>query len=352
MPIANEIVAWFRDIDLNAVPKVGGKGASLGELRRAGIAIPDGFVLTVDAFRAFVAPLRRSLDIDGRIATLKDADNAALNAACAAIREALIEQRCPDAMQAQIGAAYAALSDGGRHPVAVRSSATSEDSAEASFAGLQDTYLWVRNEQAMFEAVKLCWASLYNAESVSYRLRLGLPEAQLAMSVVIQRMVDSRCSGVMFTRSPLTGDRSVIAIEGSWGLGSGIVSGEVTPDKFVVNKITREISRRDIAQKLHAHVPAPGGGVLVEDVSAERQTQPCLQDEQIFALADIGKQVERHYGKPQDIEWALDQDGSILLLQSRPETVWATKEKASVAKPAAKPFEHIFKVMGGGTRKT
>ncbi|HEY0962891.1 MAG TPA: PEP/pyruvate-binding domain-containing protein [Pseudomonadales bacterium] len=348
---AKDVVAWFRDIDLNAVPKVGGKGASLGELRRAGIAIPDGFVLTVDAFRAFVAPLREGTDIDGRIATLKGADTATLNAACAGIREALISQPCPAALQEQIGAAYRALSDGGRVPVAVRSSATSEDSAEASFAGLQDTYLWVRNEQAMFEAVKLCWASLYNAESVSYRLRLGLPEVQLAMAVVIQRMVNSRCSGVMFTRSPLTGDRSVIAIEGSWGLGSGIVSGEVTPDKFVVNKITREISRRDIAQKLHAHVPAPDGGVLVEDVGAALQREPCLKDEQIFALAEIGKQVERHYGKPQDIEWALDQDGSILLLQSRPETVWATKEKAPVAKPAAKPFEHIFKVMGGGARK-
>ncbi|MDY6984133.1 MAG: PEP/pyruvate-binding domain-containing protein, partial [Pseudomonadota bacterium] len=190
--VAKKIVAWFRDIDLNAVPRVGGKGASLGELRRAGIAIPDGFVLTVDAFRAFVAPLRQGTDVDGRIAALKGADNTTLNSACAGIREALIQQPCPPALQEQIGAAYKTLSDNGKHPVAVRSSATSEDSADASFAGLQDTYLWVRNEQAMFEAVKLCWASLYNAESVSYRLRLGLPEAQLAMAVVIQRMVNSR----------------------------------------------------------------------------------------------------------------------------------------------------------------
>lgn len=346
-----DTVAWFRDIDLNAVPKVGGKGASLGELRRAGIAIPDGFVLTVDAFRSFVAPLRAQLGLEARIAALEGADTAQLNSACAEIREALIRQRCPDELQAQISAAYRTLSENSRHPVAVRSSATSEDSAEASFAGLQDTYLWVRNEQAMLEAVKLCWASLYNAESVSYRLRLGLPEAQLAMAVVIQRMVNSKCSGVMFTRSPLTGDRSVITLEGSWGLGSGIVSGEVTPDKFVVNKITREITRRDIATKLQAHVPAPDGGVLVEDVAAGLQQVPCIEDAQILELAEIGRKVEQHYGKPQDIEWALDQDGSILLLQSRPETVWATKEKAPVAKPAAKPFEHIFKVMAGSQRK-
>ncbi|MEY4641536.1 MAG: Phosphoenolpyruvate synthase [Pseudomonadota bacterium] len=351
MSPSTDSIAWFADIDLKAVPRVGGKGASLGELRRAGIAIPDGFVLTVDAFRSFVAPLRQQLALEERIAALKGADNSTLNAACAQIREALIRQACPADLQVAIGAAYRELSGHGKHAVAVRSSATSEDSEDASFAGLQDTYLWVRNEQAMLEAVKLCWASLYNAESVSYRLRLGVPEAQLAMAVVIQRMVNSHCSGVMFTRSPLTGDRSVITLEGSWGLGSSIVSGEVTPDKFVVNKITREICRRDIGAKEHAHVPAPEGGILVQDVAPELQREPCLRDEQILALADVARRVEQHYGKPQDIEWALDQDGKILLLQSRPETVWATKDKTPVASPAAKPFDHIFKLMGGAARK-
>ncbi|HTQ98980.1 MAG TPA: PEP/pyruvate-binding domain-containing protein [Candidatus Acidoferrum sp.] len=345
--VATQSVAWFNDIDLHAVPRVGGKGASLGELRRAGIAIPDGFVLTTDAFRQFVAPLKASLQLEPRIAALQGKDTATLNAECAQIRDALVKQQCPADLQVAISAAYQQLSEHGKHAVAVRSSATSEDSADASFAGLQDTYLWVRNEQAMLEAVKLCWASLYNAESVSYRLRLGLPEAQLAMAVVIQRMVNSRCSGVMFTRSPLTGDRSVITLEGSWGLGSSIVSGEVTPDKFVVNKITREITRRDIATKQIAHVPSINGGILEQEVAAELQQVSCLSDEQIHALADTAKHVERHYGKPQDIEWALDQDGHILLLQSRPETVWANKEKAPVAKPAAKAFDHIFKVMGG-----
>ena len=342
-----QALAWFKNIDLHAVPSVGGKGASLGELRQAGISIPDGFVLTTDAFRQFVAPLRAALQLQSRIAALKGKDNTALNAECAQIRAALIKQQCPTELQLAISSAWQMLSENGKHTVAVRSSATSEDSADASFAGLQDTYLWVKSEAAMLEAVKLCWASLYNAESVSYRLRLGVPEAQLAMAVVIQRMVNSYCSGVMFTRSPTTGDRSVITLEGSWGLGSAIVSGEVTPDKFVINKITREITRRDIGCKLMAHVPAPDGGILEQEVDAARQQQPCLQDAQILALAEIAKQVERHYGKPQDIEWALDQDGNILLLQSRPETVWANKDKAPVAKPTAKPFDHIFKVMGG-----
>lgn len=340
-------VAWFGDLDLQAVPRVGGKGASLGELRRAAIAIPDGFVLTVEAFREFIAPLRQQLELEARIAALRGADMSTLQTACADIREALILHHCPQELQNEIAAAYQLLSDKGRHPVAIRSSATSEDSADASFAGLQDTYLWVRNEKAMLEAVKLCWSSLYNAESVSYRLRLGLPEAQLAMAVVIQRMVNSRCSGVMFTRSPTTGDRSVITLEASWGLGSSIVSGEVTPDRFVINKITREITRRDIACKAIAHVPALEGGILVQDVAPELQQLPCLLDTEILALADIAKQVERHYGKPQDIEWAVDQNGNILLLQSRPETVWASKDNKPVASPTAKPFDHIFKVMGG-----
>lgn len=345
--VTTQSLAWFKDLDIHAVPRVGGKGASLGELRRAGIAIPDGFVLTTDAFREFVAPLRAALMLETRIAALNGADAARLNDECAHIREALIKQECPAQLQQAINAAWRELSENGTHAVAVRSSATSEDSADASFAGLQDTYLWVRSEAAMLEAVKKCWASLYNAESVSYRLRLGLPEAQLAMAVVIQRMVNSRCSGVMFTRSPLTGDRSVITLEGSWGLGSSIVSGEVTPDKFVVNKITREITRRDIATKHIMHSPASNGGVDEIEVAAELQQQPCLQDAQIFQLAEIAKQVEKHYGKPQDIEWALDQEGKVLLLQSRPETVWANKEKSPVAKPAAKAFDHIFKMMGG-----
>lgn len=348
---SSQAIAWFRDIDLQSVVRVGGKGASLGELRKAGIAIPDGFVLTTDAFRSFSAKLRQSLDLDARISALRGSDTATLNAACADIRAAVIAQPCAAELQALIAVAYAELSAHGEHPVAVRSSATSEDSADASFAGLQDTFLWVRGEAAMLDAVKRCWASLYNAESVSYRLRLGLPESQLAMAVVIQRMVDSRCSGVMFTRSPTTGDRSVITLEASWGLGSSIVSGEVTPDKFVINKITREVTRRDIADKHIAHVPLPAGGVHECEVAAELRTQACVDDSQLQRLADIARQVERHYGKPQDIEWAIDQAGNVLLLQSRPETVWAAKDQAPVAKPAAKAFDHIFKVMGGQLRQ-
>ena len=245
-------------------------------------------------------------------------------------------------------AGYAALcADDGDFPVAIRSSATSEDGSEASFAGLQDTYLWICGGDGVLHAVRDCWASLYSSESVSYRLRLKLPEEGLAMGVVVQRMVNSRCSGVMFTRSPLTGDRSVIAMEGSWGLGSAIVSGEVTPDKYVVNKVTGDIMKRTVSHKTVMHVPdLAAGGVREEPVPAERRDIACLSDEEIAELARVGKTIEGHYRCPQDIEWAFAPDGSggesLYLLQSRPETIWANKDANPAATPKARAFDHVF----------
>jgi pyruvate, water dikinase len=341
----HQAVLWFKELGIHDRPIAGGKGASLGEMTRAGLPIPAGFVVSTVAFNEWLQDLDRKHSIRARITTL-DKDNLPAIQQCTAELRALIEHEPLSAqLHDTIAGSYAEL--GAAHPVAVRSSATSEDSAEASFAGLQDTYLWVKTEAELISKIRACWASLYSPESVSYRLRLQLPEAQLAMGVVVQRMVHSRCSGVMFTRSPTTGDRSVITIEGSWGLGSAIVSGEVTPDRFVINKVTREIRTRVVAEKTVEHVPAESGGVLEREVSAERRAQCCLSDAQVHALVALGKKVEQHYGSPQDIEWALDQDGTILLLQSRPETVWSTKERAAVAKPAARPFDHIFNVMGG-----
>jgi pyruvate,water dikinase len=338
-------ILWFKDISLADRTRVGGKGGSLGELTRACIPVPDGFVITTDAFQAFLDVIDAEHGVRSSIAALDPADMPNLNNVTAKIRSLVEQSPLPASLVGEITAACSML---GRHvPVAVRSSATSEDSEEASFAGLQDTYLWQKGEAQVLDSVRKCWASLYNPESVAYRLRLSLPEEHLAMAVVVQTMANSRCSGVMFTRSPTTGDRSVITIEGSWGLGSSIVSGEVTPDKFVVNKVTGEICGRDIASKLIAHLPDEHGGIKEMPVTAELQGVTCLSDEDIKELASIARRVEKHYGIPQDIEWAIDQEGSILLLQSRPETVWATKEKAPVAKPTEKAFGHIFNVLGG-----
>jgi len=237
-------------------------------------------------------------------------------------------------------------------PVAVRSSATGEDGEGASFAGLQDTFLWVRGEDAVLDHVRRCWASLYRVESLSYRRRLGLPEGGLAMAVVLQRMVDARSAGVMFTRSPVTGDRSVVAVEGSWGLGSAIVSGEVNPDTFVVSKVTGEIIRRTVSTKLRRHRMDPGGtGVLAEDVPADLRDRPCLSDDEIGGLVRMARQVEAHYGCAQDIEWALAGDEppgeNVVLLQSRPETVWARRDAAPVSAPKPRAFDHVVALLGG-----
>jgi pyruvate,water dikinase len=239
-----------------------------------------------------------------------------------------------------------------------------EDSSAASFAGLQDTYLGVAGASSVLGHVRRCWASLYNDESVAYRRRLGMPEASLAMAVVVQLMIRPRTAGVLFTRSPVTGDRSVVAIEGTWGLGSALVAGDVTPDSFVISKITGEITGRRVSAKDRVHSFLPNGrGVAVTDTPASLREAPCLTDDEIRALSSIACRVEAHFGAPQDIEWALlDADGEaiaaatapataatadrIVLLQSRPETVWAGRTAAPVATAKAHAADHVLALFG------
>lgn len=345
----SDFLSWFPDVGIADRPRVGGKGGSLGELTRAGIDVPPGFVVATPAFERFLQALEAAEPIRPGVEALDPDDLSTVSAHCAKVRARLETTPFPGDLDAEITAALGELWGGTPDaPVAVRSSATTEDSEEASFAGLQDTYLWVIGKDAVLDAVRRCWASLYSTESVCYRRKHGLPEAGVAMAVVVQRMVDARTAGVMFTRSPTTGDRSVVTIEGAWGLGSSVVGGEVTPDRWVVGKITGEIPVRDISDKHVQHRPLAGGGVQeVETPEAERK-QACLSDPELQALKDIGRKVERHYGRPQDIEWAVDRvSGKILLLQSRPETVWSSKEAAPVAAAKANPLEHVMSVFGG-----
>jgi pyruvate, water dikinase len=325
-------------------PVAGGKGASLGELHRAGLPVPPGFVVTVRAFERATRVADPAGAIGATIEALSAADPAEIERATAGIRGQITTTPIPAELAAAVTGAYLGL--GPDAPVAVRSSAVGEDAAEASFAGLQDTYLWVRGADAVLAHVRRCWASLYNAEAVSYRLRQGMPEHDVAMAVVVQRMVDPRAAGVMFTCSPTTGDRSVIAIEGSWGLGSALVSGEVTPDSFVVSKVTGEIVRRTVAAKLRVHRVAAGGfGTTSDDIAADLRERPCLEDDEIRSLARLGTRVERHYGSPQDIEWAVT-GKEFVLLQSRAETVWTSRPTAPRATPKARPMDHVFEQLG------
>jgi pyruvate,water dikinase len=346
-------------------PAVGGKAAALGELTGAGVPVPAGFAVTTAAYRRAVAALDPDGALGGQIERLDPADRAGIAAVTAWVREAILATPMPADVRDAITTGYRALGGADRRgaPVAVRSSATSEDSESASFAGLQDTYLWVQGEDAVADRVRQCWASLYSVESVTYRRHQGVPEHGLAMGVVVQLMVDPRCAGVMFTRSPVTGDTSVIVIEASWGLGSALVSGDVTPDKYVVSKVTGEIVQRTVAAKLRQHQRDPAGaGVRVAEVPEELRAVPCLTDPEILALADLGQRVSEHYGAPQDIEWAITgraaeasaaveagaatetsgTGGRIVLLQSRPETVWSHRPAAPVAAPKARAFDHVL----------
>ena len=347
---SSDVIGWFADVGLNDRPQVGGKGGSLGELQRAGIAVPPGFVVKTGAFDRFLASLEREFPVRPRIEALSP-DEALEKVAtcCAQIRAEVEAAALPADVLEEISVAHAALcGQQSQVPVAVRSSATTEDAVDASFAGLQDTYLWVTNLAEVLRKVRSCWASLYSVESVTYRRKRGLPEGGVAMAVVVQKMVNARTAGVRFTRSPVTGDRSVMTIEGAWGLGSAVVGGEVTPDRWVVGKITGEISVREISDKHIQHVPAAAGGIDSVPIAAEQRRTPCLSDAELQALRQIGRKVERHYGRPQDIEWAVERDSNeILLLQSRPETVWSAKEAAPVARGAENPLSHVMTIFGG-----
>ncbi len=345
---SSEIIGWFADIGLSDRPTVGGKGGSLGELKRAGIPVPPGFVVRTAAFERFLSTLEKDEPIRSRVEALGSQELDKILALSQHLRARLERAPLPDDVNSEILAAYTELCGRDSNPpLAVRSSATTEDAADASFAGLQDTYLWTIGAQATLRCVRSCWASLYSTPSITYRRKREMPESSVAMAVVIQAMVNAHRAGVMFTRSPMTGDRSVVTIEGAWGLGSSVVSGEVTPDRFVIGKVTGEISVREISDKHIQQLPAPGGGIQDVETPEELRRVPCLSDAEITALRDIARKVERHYGRPQDIEWAIDHAGEIRLLQSRPETVWSSKDRAPVAKPTDDPLQHVMKIFGG-----
>jgi pyruvate,water dikinase len=344
---SSTIIGWFETLGLADRAEVGGKGGSLGELTRAGIAVPPGFVIRTAAFTEFLATLESEAPVRARIEALRAGELAAIEACSAELRARFLTHELPATLAAELAAAQATLHErAGAADVAVRSSATTEDAADASFAGLQDTYLWV-SDSMLLTRVRACWSSLYSVESISYRRDRGITESDVAMAVVVQSMVDARAAGVMFTRSPTSGDRSVVTIEGSWGLGSAVVGGEVTPDRWVVGKITGEISVRDISDKHIEHRRAREGGVETVAVPDERRRTACLNDAEIGELRQIARQVERHYGCAQDIEWAIDSRGALRLLQSRPETVWSAKEAQPAARPAADPLAHVMSIFGG-----
>jgi pyruvate,water dikinase len=309
-----ELVLPLDDTDRAALPIVGGKAANLGELIRAGLPVPGGFCVTTAAYEIVAggAGLDRILD---ELAQTPPGDTARLAELAAAVRARLLEAPVPDDFAGAITGAYRAL--GASVPVAVRSSATAEDLPHASFAGQQDTYLNVVGEEAVLEAVRRCWASLWTDRAVSYRARDGIDPRSVRLAVAVQRMVEAEVAGVLFTANPLTGRRRQAVIDASPGLGESVVSGAVNPDHFVVNTATGEIVERRRGDKRVAVRAAAGGGTRRVELGGD---ETSLEDDQIRALAALGARVEAHYGSPQDTEWAIDGDGEIWLLQARPIT--------------------------------
>ena len=329
-------VLWFEEIDKNDLALVGGKSANLGELIKAGIPVPPGFAVTSYAYREFI---ERS-DLKKKISEIlkevaKSKDPKAFEEVSVRIRKIIEEENIPDDIAKAIVDNYRKLCEKvGRAnvPVAVRSSATAEDLPGASFAGQQDTFLNVEGEEEVLLKVKKCWSSLFTPRAIFYRQEKGINHDKVLMSVVVQKMVNAKAAGVMFTMHPVTGEGDKIVIEGSWGLGEAVVSGSVTPDTYVVDKKTLKIIERKISEKTHEVVRDPSSGRTVRiEVPPERRNVPCLTDEEVIKLAELALRIEQHYGYPQDIEWAIDRDmkfpENIFIVQSRPETVWSLKEE-------------------------
>ncbi|MEM0093394.1 MAG: phosphoenolpyruvate synthase [Thermofilum sp.] len=340
---AERVILWFEELTKEDVPIVGGKNANLGEMIRAGIPVPPGFAVTAYAFRRFI----EEMGIKEKIQQIlreqvkpgasepRDYEEASKR-----IRELIEKTPMPKDIEEAIRAAYRELSRrvGKREEfVAVRSSATAEDLPDASFAGQQETYLNVKGEDEVVEKVKKCWSSLFTPRAIFYRESKGFAHEKVLISVAVQKMVNSRSAGVMFTIHPVTGEEDKIVIEGSWGLGEVVVGGKVTPDEWVVDKKTLTILERRVSEKSVEIVRDPKtGGNLEREVDPERRKAPCLSDEEVRRLAELAVLIEKHYGRPMDIEWAIDRDmpfpDSVFIVQARPETVWSSRK--AEAKPA------------------
>jgi rifampicin phosphotransferase len=310
--------AWFDEIRKDDIALAGGKGANLRELSRAGLPVPPGFVLTTEAYDAFVESNEIGIAIVKLASAPRADDPAAFEEVAGRINALFAGGKVPEEMAEEVRAAYAKLGEDSETPVAVRSSATAEDLAGASFAGQQQTYLNVHGAGTLLEAVKDCWASLWTARAMVYRARQGIDPDTVGLAVVVQRMVESEAAGVLFTANPANGRRSEAVIGAAWGLGESVVSGSVTTDDIVVEKESGRVLSRETADKEVMTVYTESG-TEERPVPEERRRQQVLDDEAAAALTRYGARIEELYGTPQDIEWALA-GSAFFIVQSRPIT--------------------------------
>ncbi len=326
----------FDQIGIRDVPLVGGKNASLGELTRIGAPVPKGFALTVEFYREFLKGNGLQEYIRDQLANLDINDVSQLQKIGSNIRSRIIASEFSQRLKEEIRQGYYRLGGGIDIPVAVRSSATAEDLADASFAGQQDSYLSVIGEERVLESAKRCIASLFSDRAISYRTKRGFNHMDVGLSVGIQMMVHSDAAGVMFTIDPDSGNDNVMVIDSSWGLGESVVSGKVTPDKFFIYKKNCGILGRRLGQK-EVITKHNNNGAIHVNTPQERRIQFSLTGDQARTIAEYGKTIEKHYGKAMDVEWAVEGD-NIYILQARPETVQSTKGS----------IEEIFHLKGEG----
>jgi len=321
-----KVIVWFNEVTKEDVATVGGKGANLGEMTRARIPVPPGFIVTADAYFDFLEKSKLTAEINKLLKPLNPDNSNQLHQIAGQVKQLILDTPIPPETAKEIKQAYNKMGGG---LVAVRSSATAEDLPEASFAGQQRTFLNIEGEKEVITAVRGCWASLFEPRAIFYRHQQGFDHFKVGIAVPVQKMVQSEASGVMFTIEPVTSDSDHIIIEAVHGLGEAIVSGEVTPDLYIVDKkTTRIVSKKTARQELQL-VRNPGAAgeeanIWVEMPEAE-QTRQKVTDEEIIEIAKLGKKLEDWYKFPQDIEWAKE-DSEIFIVQTRPVTT--IKEKA------------------------
>lgn len=325
-------ILWFDQLHRDDVDLVGGKSSSLGELTsETNVPVPYGFATTAIAYRHFMNYSDLNQKIDKLLATLTDPeDSEQLHRICTKIRKLIIEAPMPNDLALEISCAYDSLAQKMHQNepfVAVRSSATAEDLPDASFAGEQDTYLNIHGRENVLKKVQECYASLFTDRATYYRIKQNFPQEKVALSAAIQMMAFSKAAGVMFTVNVATGDDTKVMIEASWGLGEYVVSGTVTPDNYVVDKNTMKIVHKMVTKKPIELIRLPSGGTIEQKVAPDQVNKPALTDAQIIELAGYAKEIEKHYGCYMDMEWSLDQNDKLWLVQARPETVWSQKKK-------------------------
>lgn len=333
-----QFLLWFEQLERKDVDIVGGKSSSLGEMTaKTDVPVPYGFATTAYAYRYFIKESGLEEKMRSILSELTDVENSALlRDVSARLRDAIMAEKMPQDLQDAIGAAYVELGKrvGEENPyVAVRSSATAEDLPDASFAGQQDTYLNVQGAETIIAKVKECYASCFTDRAVYYREKKGFDHIEVALSAVVQMMVFSKTSGVMFTVNVATGDDNNILIEAAFGLGEYVVQGTVTPDNYTISKHDHKIIDRCVNEQDIMLVRKKGGDCEEVQVPEELRKVQTLTDEQILELADYAKKIEKHYGCYMDMEWGVDErTNKIWILQARPETVWSRRNKEGGAK--------------------